>query len=128
MARKQQVRRKSVAKKPVTKQPAQKPPGGQKARSAGTGPSPGDKAPPFSLLRDDGGTVSLADFAGRKLVLYFYPRADTTGCTKEAIDFSRLRGDFGRADTEIVGVSADPVPALAKFKAKHKLTIALAAD
>ena len=72
--------------------------------------------------------MSLADFAGRKLVLYFYPRADTTGCTKEAIDFSRLRGDFARADTEIVGVSADPVPALAKFKAKHKLAIALASD
>jgi peroxiredoxin Q/BCP len=72
--------------------------------------------------------VSLADFAGRKLVLYFYPRADTTGCTKEAIDFSRLRGDFARADTEIVGVSADPVPAQDKFKAKYKLAVALASD
>ena len=72
--------------------------------------------------------MSLADFAGRKLVLYFYPRADTSGCTKEAIDFSRLRGDFARAGTDILGVSADPVPALAKFKAKHKLSIALASD
>ena len=88
----------------------------------------GTKAPAFSLPSDGGGTVSLADFAGRKLVLYFYPRADTSGCTKEAIDFSRLRGDFGRANTEIVGVSADPVPALAKFKAKHQLAIALASD
>ena len=128
MARKQQVRRKSAAKRPAAKRPAPKPSGGQKARSAASGPSPGTKAPAFSLPGDGGETVSLADFAGRKLVLYFYPRADTTGCTKEAIDFSSMRGDFARADTEIVGVSADPVPALAKFKAKHKLAIALASD
>ena len=128
MARKQRVRRQSAGKKPAAKQPAQKPSGGQQARSAVAGPSPGTKAPPFSLPRDGGGTVSLADFAGHKLVLYFYPRADTTGCTKEAIDFSRLRSDFGRADTEILGVSADPVPALAKFKAEHKLAIVLASD
>jgi peroxiredoxin Q/BCP len=128
MARKQQVRGKSAAKKSAPKQPPQKPSGGQKARTAAAGPAPGSKAPPFSLPRDGGGTVSLAGFAGRKLVLYFYPRADTSGCTKEAIDFSRLRADFGRAGTEIVGVSADPVPALAKFKAKHQLAIALASD
>jgi peroxiredoxin Q/BCP len=128
MARKQQVWKQSAGKKPAAKQPAQKLSAGKKSRNAVAGPSPGAKAPAFSLLRDDGGTVSLADFAGRKLVLYFYPRADTTGCTKEAIDFSRLRGDFGRADTEIVGVSADPVPALAKFKVKYKLAIALASD
>jgi thioredoxin-dependent peroxiredoxin len=128
MARKQEVRRRSAGKNPAARQPAQKPSGGQKAGSATAGPAPGAKAPAFRLPRDDGGTVSLADFAGRKLVLYFYPRADTTGCTKEAIDFSRLRGDFARADTEILGVSADPVPALAKFKAKHKLAIALASD
>jgi peroxiredoxin Q/BCP len=128
MARKQQVRRKTAAKKPVPKQPAERRSGGQEARDTGAGPSPGTKAPAFSLPRDGGGTVSLADFAGRKLVLYFYPRADTSGCTKEAIDFSRLRGDFGRAGTEIVGVSADPVPAQDKFKAKHRLAIALASD
>jgi peroxiredoxin Q/BCP len=128
MARKQQVRRISAGKRTAAKKPAQKPSGGQQDGSAAAGRSPGTKAPQFSLPSDGGGTVSLADFAGRKLVLYFYPRADTTGCTKEAIDFSRLRGDFARADTEIVGVSADPVPALAKFKAKHKLAIALASD
>ena len=128
MARKQQAQRKTAANKTAAKQPARKPSAPPKARSAAAGPAPGTKAPAFSLPRDGGGTVSLADFAGRKLVLYFYPRADTSGCTKEAIDFSRLRGDFGRADTEIVGVSADPVPALAKFKAKHKLAIALASD
>jgi thioredoxin-dependent peroxiredoxin len=90
--------------------------------------APGTKAPAFSLPRDGGGTVSLADFAGRALVLYFYPRADTSGCTKEAIDFSRLKSAFSKAGAEILGVSADPVPAQDKFKAKHKLTIALGSD
>ena len=88
----------------------------------------GTKAPAFTLPRDGGGSISLADFTGRKLVLYFYPRADTSGCTKEAIDFSRLKDAFAKAGTEIIGVSADPVPAQDKFKAKHKLSIALASD
>ena len=88
----------------------------------------GTKAPAFSLPRDGGGAVSLKDFAGRKLVLYFYPRADTPGCTKESIDFSRLKSDFARAGTEVLGVSADPVPAQDAFKAKHDLSIALASD
>jgi thioredoxin-dependent peroxiredoxin len=91
-------------------------------------PQAGDKAPAFSLPRDGGGTVALKDFAGKKLVLYFYPRADTPGCTKEAIAFSKLKTAFSRADTEVLGVSADPVPAQDKFKAKHKLSIALASD
>jgi thioredoxin-dependent peroxiredoxin len=89
---------------------------------------PGMKAPDFRLPRDGGGTASLADFAGRKLVLYFYPKADTPGCTKEAIDFSRLKGAFSKAGADILGVSADPVPAQDKFKAKHDLSIALASD
>jgi thioredoxin-dependent peroxiredoxin len=88
----------------------------------------GAKAPAFTLPRDGGGTISLADFAGRKLVLYFYPRADTSGCTKEAIDFTRHKAAFTRADAEILGVSADPVPAQDAFKTKHKLSIALASD
>jgi thioredoxin-dependent peroxiredoxin len=99
-----------------------------KAAKTGSGLEPGSKAPAFSLPRDGGGSVSLADFAGRKLVLYFYPRADTPGCTKEAIEFSRLKTAFSRAGTDILGVSADPVPAQDKFKAKHKLTISLASD
>jgi peroxiredoxin Q/BCP len=94
----------------------------------GDQPAPGAKAPAFRLPRDGGGTVGLADFAGRKLVVYFYPRADTSGCTVEALDFSRLKPAFSRAGTEIVGISADPVAALDRFKAKHKLTIALASD
>ena len=88
----------------------------------------GSKAPAFKLLRDGGGSVSLADFDGRKLVLYFYPRADTPGCTREAIDFSRLQSEFRKAGTDIVGVSADQVEAQDKFKKKHELTVALGSD
>ena len=93
-----------------------------------SGLQPGTKAPAFALPRDGGGKISLADFAGRKLVLYFYPRADTPGCTKEAIDFNRLKAAFGKIGTEILGVSADPVEAQDKFKAKHKLGQVLASD
>src|SRR5262249_49940105 len=84
--------------------------------------------PDFTLPRDGGGQVSLADFKGRKLVLYFYPKADTPGCTREAIDFNGLRRAFAKAGTDIVGVSADPVKAQDKFRDKHKLDIALASD
>jgi peroxiredoxin Q/BCP len=99
-----------------------------KVKRATAGLAPGAKAPAFTLPRDGGGTVSLADFAGRKLVLYFYPRADTSGCTKEAIDFSRHKVAFNRAGADILGVSADPVAAQDAFKSKHKLAIALASD
>jgi len=88
----------------------------------------GAKAPAFTLSRDGGGKVSLSDFKGSKLVLYFYPKADTPGCTKEAMDFSRLRADFAKAGTAILGVSADQVTAQDKFKAKHRLSIALGSD
>lgn len=90
--------------------------------------SSGDKAPAFTLKRDGGSTVSLKDFKGRKLVLYFYPKADTPGCTREAIDFSRLRTQFAKAGADVLGVSADPVERQDKFKAKHKLNIALGSD
>jgi len=102
--------------------------GGPAKAENGGGPAAGSKAPAFRLPRDGGGTVGLADFAGRKLVLYFYPRADTSGCTREAIDFSLLKSAFSRAGTDILGVSADPVAALDRFKSKHKLAIALASD
>jgi len=88
----------------------------------------GAKAPAFALPRDGGGKVSLKDFKGSNLVLYFYPKADTPGCTKEAIAFSRLRAEFAKADTAILGVSADPVRAQDKFKSKHKLAITLGSD
>ncbi len=88
----------------------------------------GEKAPDFALARDGGGTVALSDFKGRKLVLYFYPKADTPGCTKEAIAFSGLKRAFAAAGTDVVGVSADPVKAQDKFRDKHKLKVVLASD
>ncbi len=91
-------------------------------------PQVGAPAPTFTLDRDGGSQVSLKDYAGRKLVLYFYPKADTSGCTKEAIAFNGLRGDFAAADTAILGVSADPVTAQDKFKAKYDLEIPLGSD
>lgn len=91
-------------------------------------PAEGAQAPDFSLPRDGGGTVSLKDFAGRKLVLYFYPKADTPGCTKEAMAFNALRAQFEAANTAILGVSADPVRAQDKFKAKYDLAFPLASD
>jgi len=94
----------------------------------GTPLAVGDKAPNFKLPRDDGDTVSLADFKRRKLVLYFYPRADTPGCTREAIDFSKLRAAFVKAGADVIGVSADPVKAQDAFKKKHKLSIDLLSD
>jgi peroxiredoxin Q/BCP len=88
----------------------------------------GDKAPGFRLPHDGGGHVSLSDFKGQKLVLYFYPKANTSGCTLEAKDFTRLAAAFARADTAILGVSADPIPKQQKFKAKQALSIMLASD
>jgi thioredoxin-dependent peroxiredoxin len=90
--------------------------------------SEGANAPAFHLPRDGGDTVSLADFAGRKLVLFFYPRADTPGCTKEAIDFTRLASAFADAQTAVLGVSADPLKAQEAFRDKHELAVPLASD
>ncbi len=90
--------------------------------------SQGDRAPPFRLPQPGGGEVSLADFRGRKLVLYFYPKADTPGCTREAMDFTALARKFAEADTDILGVSADPPSRQQAFKAKHGLRIPLASD
>jgi thioredoxin-dependent peroxiredoxin len=93
-----------------------------------TNPTPGSKAPAFSLPRDGGGKVALADFKGQNLVLYFYPRADTPGCTVESKAFSSLAKAFAKAGTAVLGVSADPVKAQDAFKAKHGLAIPLASD
>lgn len=89
---------------------------------------PGGRAPAFTLKRDGGGSISLKDFKGTKLVLYFYPKADTPGCTREAMDFSRLRPQFAKAGADILGVSADDVEKQDKFKRKHKISIALGSD
>jgi peroxiredoxin Q/BCP len=91
-------------------------------------PTTGTKAPDFTLPRDGGASTSLADFRGRKLVLYFYPRADTPGCTREAQAFSTLAPLFAKAGTAVLGVSADPVKAQDAFKAKYDLSIPLASD
>ncbi len=112
-----------VTERPVTKSAATKAPATDKA-----GPEVGTRAPAFSLPRDDGTTVSLKNFRGRNLVLYFYPKADTPGCTTEAIAFSGVRAAFAKAGTDILGVSADSVAAQTKFRTKHKLSIPLASD
>lgn len=88
----------------------------------------GAKAPAFRLPRDGGEVVSLSDFSGRKLVLFFYPRANTPGCTKEAIDFTRLSGAFAECGTAVLGVSADSQKAQESFRDKHKLAIPLISD
>ena len=88
----------------------------------------GAKAPAFKLPTDDGGTVTLSDFNGKNLVLFFYPKANTSGCTKEAIAFSALKPSFTKANTAVLGVSADPVKAQDAFKKKHDLKTPLASD
>jgi len=83
---------------------------------------------PFSLPRDGGGNVSLADYAGKKLVLFFYPRADTPGCTREAIDFTRLESAFADEGAAVLGISADTVKAQESFRNKHQLSVPLISD
>ena len=87
-----------------------------------------EPAPPFTLAGGADGPVSMADFAGRKLVVYFYPKDDTPGCTQEAIDFSSLADAFAAADTAVLGISKDSMASHGKFTAKHNLKVALAAD
>ena len=96
--------------------------------AAGTGVAEGVPAPAFSLPRDGGSSASLADYAGKKLVLFFYPRADTPGCTREAIDFTRLRSAFAEAGAEVLGISADTVKAQESFRDKHQLSVPLISD
>ena len=93
-----------------------------------TQPAIGDTAPEISLPRDGGDIVNLSDFAGKKVVLYFYPRDDTSGCTKEAIGFTEMVDAFAALDTVILGVSKDSVKKHDKFVAKHDLKIALLSD
>ncbi len=88
----------------------------------------GDAAPAFSLPTDGGGTVSLAGLKGKNVCLYFYPKDDTSGCTKEAIAFNGLRAEFAAANTSIVGLSADSVASHDKFKKKYDLAFTLASD
>ena len=88
----------------------------------------GQKAPDFTLPTDGGGTVSLSALKGRKVVLYFYPKDDTTGCTKEACGFRDSLPDFSKIGAEIIGVSRDSVKRHDKFKEKYDLPFTLASD
>ena len=93
-----------------------------------TKPGVGDTLPDIALTTPDGGTVRPSDFAGRKLVLFFYPKDDTPGCTTENKDFSALAAEFAKADTALLGVSKDTPAKHARFIAKHDLTAPLASD
>ena len=88
----------------------------------------GEPAPDFQLPGGAGKSIGLASFAGKKLVLYFYPKDDTSGCTRQAIDFSTLRAAFEEAETAVLGISPDGTDSHDRFKAKHNLSIALASD
>lgn len=88
----------------------------------------GDKAPSFSLTDADGKTVSLADYRGRKLIVYFYPAASTPGCTKQACDFRDNLRDLNTAGLDVVGISPDKPAMLAKFRDAEKLTFPLLSD
>lgn len=88
----------------------------------------GDLAPDFTLPRDGGGSFKLSDFAGKPVVVYFYPEDDTPSCTNEAIGFSQLRPEFEKAGAVVIGLSPDSVKKHDKFKAKHGLSIDLASD
>jgi thioredoxin-dependent peroxiredoxin len=87
----------------------------------------GKKAPDFKMTTDTG-SVSLKDLKGKKIVLYFYPKDDTSGCTKEAIEFSALKKDFDKLGAVVIGVSKDSAASHGKFRTKHKLNVELGAD
>lgn len=88
----------------------------------------GSKAPAFDMATADGGHVSLDGLKGRKIVLYFYPKADTPGCTTEGQDFSARADEFAAAGATVIGVSRDPVKKLDRFRAKYDLKVVLASD
>lgn len=88
----------------------------------------GTKAPDFSLADKDGNMVSLADFAGRKVIVYFYPRDNTPGCTRQACAFAGLYGQFEKLGVKVIGISKDSVKSHQNFAAKHELPFILLSD
>jgi peroxiredoxin Q/BCP len=90
--------------------------------------SPGDRAPAFRLQTDDGGEISPAKLKGKPFVLYFYPKDDTSGCTREAISFTEEKKKFDALGVAVIGVSKDSVESHNKFRKKYKLDVTLAAD
>ena len=95
---------------------------------AAEGLAAGDKAPSFKITTDSGETITSASLKGTPYILYFYPKDDTSGCTKEAIDFSQNLKKFDKLGVTVLGVSKDSVESHAKFRKKHKLKIALGSD
>jgi peroxiredoxin Q/BCP len=89
---------------------------------------PGDKAPNFKLLSDKGQEISLADFKGQRVLIYFYPKASTPGCTTEACEFRDHQPKFKSQKIPVLGISADPVKALANFRVKQELNFPLLSD
>lgn len=92
------------------------------------GLSAGDRAPDFKLATDEGDGVSRAALKGNPFVLYFYPKDDTAGCTREAVDFSAAAAKFGKLGVPVIGISKDSIASHEKFRKKHKLKITLASD
>jgi peroxiredoxin Q/BCP len=88
----------------------------------------GDKAPDFTLSTDGGGQINLSKLRGKKVVLYFYPKDDTSGCTAQACGFRDSFANFGKSDAIVIGLSRDSVASHDKFKKKHELPFALASD
>ena len=93
-----------------------------------TAPAPGAPLPDLALTSPDGSALALSSFKGQKLVLFFYPKDDTPGCTAENIDFSGLMSEFAKAGTALLGISKDPPKKHLKFIEKHGLTAPLASD
>jgi peroxiredoxin Q/BCP len=90
--------------------------------------SPGQRAPAFRLPTDDGGEISTAKLKGKPFVIYFYPKDDTSGCTKEAVSFSEEKKNFDALGVAVIGISKDSISSHKKFKDKHGLSIILASD
>lgn len=88
----------------------------------------GSKAPSFTLPSDSGEKIKLSDFKGKKLIIFFYPKDDTPGCTKESIEFTKYQTKFLKFDTNVIGISKDPIEKHLKFKNKHSLKITLLSD
>jgi len=120
----------AASKRLRSSSPAPSPTSRNKSSSVEKAPvlAEGAKAPAFHLPRDGGGMISLSDYAGKKLVLFFYPKADTPGCTREAIDFTRLKSAFADCGTEVLGISGDSQTAQEKFRDKHELAVPLMSD
>jgi peroxiredoxin Q/BCP len=126
-AAKRSAPKRAAAKAVSSKRPAPRP-ANRGSSASGGGPGEGDRAPGFKLATGDGRTISLSDYAGKPVVLYFYPKDMTSGCTAEACAFRDAYAQFRKAGAEILGVSRDGAASHAKFSEKHGLPFPLLAD